>query len=106
MINGKKTEQSTGKSEVKISVKVTRAREIKKTEKEQVIAFDIIVNSVTIYGMIYRSGVSAKGKDYEMLSFPARKGENGVYYNHVWFGISKDLEQIIKEQISEVLNNG
>lgn len=102
MINSKKEEQSTGKYEVK----VTRAREIKKTEKEQVIAFDITVNAVTIYGMIYRSGVSSKGKDYEMLSFPARKGDNGVYYNHVWFGISKDLEQTIKDQISEVLNNG
>lgn len=90
----------------KYDVKVTRAREIKKTEREQVITFDIIVNNVTIYGMIYRSGVSSKGKDYELISFPARKGSDGTYYNHVWFGITKELEIEIKEQISNKLNEG
>lgn len=103
MINGKK-EEKTEATQAKYTVKVTRAREIKKTEKEQVISFDVNVNNVTIYGMIYRSGVSAKGKDYELISFPARKGSDDTYYNHCWFGINKDLQEDIKEQIGGALN--
>lgn len=102
MINGKKDERTEASQ--KYTVKVTRAREIKKTKKEQVISFDINVNDVTIYGMIYRSGVSQKGKDYELISFPARKGSDDTYYNHVWFGITKDLQNEIKEQIGGALN--
>jgi DNA-binding cell septation regulator SpoVG len=101
MIN-KKTEQ-TAASNSKFDVTVTRAREIKKAEKEQVIAFDVNVNGVTIYGMIYRSGVSQKGKDYELISFPARKGTDDTYYNHVWFPISRELQAAIIEQISNKL---
>ena len=103
MINGKKNTEE--KTESKYTVKVTRAREIKKTEKEQVISFDVTVNYVTIYGMIYRSGVSKQGKDYEIISFPARKGSDDTYYNHCWFGISKDLQENIKEQIGGLLND-
>ena len=102
MINGKKEEKT--EVQAKYTVKVTRAREIKKTEKEQVISFDVTVNFVTIYGMIYRSGVSQKGKDYEIISFPARKGSDETYYNHCWFGISRDLQEDIKEQIGGLLN--
>lgn len=109
MIN-KKTEQTveqtteqTTASNSKFDVTVTRAREIKKTEKEQVVAFDINVNGVTIYGMIYRSGVSQNGNDYELISFPARKGTNDTYYNHVWFPISRKLQTAIIEQINNKL---
>lgn len=101
MINGKKNTEE--KTETKYTVKVTRAREIKKTEKEQVIAFDVNVNGVTIYGMIYRSGVSNKGKEYELVSFPARKGTDDTYYNHCWFPVSRELQASIVEQISNKL---
>jgi hypothetical protein len=102
MIN-KKNENTTTTGTNKYEVNVTRAREIKKTEKEQVIAFDVTVNGVTIYGMIYRSGVSAKGKDYELVSFPARKGSDDTYYNHCWFPVSRELQAVIVEQISNKL---
>ena len=84
-------------------VNVVKAHYIKNEEKLQVISFDITVNGITIYGMIYRSGVSKKGKDYEMISFPARKGTDETYYNHVWFPISADLMNEIKNKIGEVL---
>lgn len=96
MIN-KKTEQTVISS--KFEVSVTRAREIKKEDNEQVIAFDINVNGIIIYGMIYRSGVSENGKDYELISFPARKGTDNKYYNHVYFPISRELQDGIIEQI-------
>lgn len=96
MIN-KKNEQTVSSS--KFDVTVTRAREIKKEDNEQVIAFDINVNGITIYGMIYRSGISENNKEYELISFPARKGTDGKYYNHVWFPISRELQNGIIEQI-------
>lgn len=101
MIN-KKTEQTVISS--KFEVSVTRAREIKKEDNEQVIAFDINVNGITIYGMIYRSGVSENGKDYELISFPARKGTDDKYYNHVYFPISRELQDGIIEQITNNLS--
>lgn len=98
MINKKKAE-----NKAKYEVKVLSARVIKEEEKEQVISFNLLVNGITIYDMIYRSGVSKNGKDYELISFPSRKGSNGVYYNHVWFGITKALEADIKAEIEGIL---
>ena len=88
----------------KYNVKVLRAREIKKEDNQQVIAFDIEANAITIYGMIYRAGVSEAGNDYEMISFPARKGTDGKYYNHCWFSISEELHKNIVEQIANKFN--
>lgn len=101
MIN-KKTEQTVSSS--KFDVTVTRAREIKKEDNEHVIAFDINVNGITIYGMIYRSGISENNKEYELVSFPARKGTDSKYYNHVWFPISRELQDGIIEQIVNKLS--
>lgn len=103
MIN-KKTEQ-TVVSNSKFDVTVTRAKEIVKDENEQVISFDVNVGDVTIYGMIYRSGISQNDKEYELISFPARKGTDGKYYNHVWFPISRELQNSIIEQISNKLTD-
>lgn len=99
MIN-KKTEEKTN---AKYDVKVNKARYIKQEEKEETISFDITVNGITIYGMIYRAGVSKNNKDYELISFPARKGTDGNYYNHCWFPISNELMENIKEQIAKVV---
>ena len=104
MITKKNNDATANEINEKYTVKVTRAREIKKAEKEQVISFDLVVNDVTIYGMIYRSGVSQKGKDYELVSFPARKGSDDTYYNHVWFPITRELQAVIVDQISEKLS--
>lgn len=102
MIN-KKTEQ-TVVSNSKFDVTVTRAHEINtENENEQVISFDVNVGDVTIYGMIYRSGISQNNKPYEFITFPARKGTDGKYYNYVWFPISRELQAAIIEQISNKL---
>lgn len=96
MIGNKKTNET----KTNYDVKVLKAHYIKQADKEQVISFDVIVNNINIYGMIYRAGESKKGKDYEMISFPARKGTDDNYYNHCWFPINDQLMEEIKEQIS------
>lgn len=104
MINKKKAETTENKP--KYEAKVLTARVIKETEKEQVISFNLLVNGITIYDMIYRSGVSKKNNEYELISFPSRKGSNGIYYNHVWFSISKELETAIMDMIAEKIDEG
>ena len=86
------------------NVKVTRATFIKNEESEQVIGFDMKVNGINIYGAIYRSGTSKKGKEYELISFPAREGtgaHKGKYFNHCYFPINDTLLEDIKEQLGK-----
>lgn len=80
-------------------VKVTRAKEIKDGQ----VVFDMIVNGVTLYGCWYREGVSKKGEEYQMISFPSHKGDNENYYNHCWFKIEDDVKASIIEQLQKLV---
>ena len=75
-------------------VKVTRAKEVKTDQ----VVFDMVVNGVTIYGGWYRKGTK-DGKEYEFISFPSQKAENGKYYNHAWFKIEQAVQDDIVEQL-------
>ena len=37
------------------------------------------------------------------ISFPARKGNDGNYYNHAWFKISDELRAEIEKQIEAMI---
>lgn len=76
-------------------IEVTRAKVIKES-----IAFDMIVNGITIYGCWLREGK----EDKNFISFPSYKGSNGSYYNHVWFKISDDMQAEIEKQIEKKLD--
>lgn len=102
MIGTKKNETTTSTS--KYDVKVTKAHYIAQESNNEVISFDITVNGISIYGMIYRAGISKKSKEYEMISFPARKGTDGKYYNHCWFPIGPELMESLKNQIGGIIN--
>lgn len=85
---------------VNYDVKVTRAKEI----DEKTVVFDMIVNGVTIYGCWYREGTSAKtGKDYQMISFPSQKSNDGKYYNHCWFKIDDENQANIIDQLQKMV---
>ena len=79
-------------------VKVTRAKEV----KEGSVAFDMVVNGVTIYGCWYRGG-QKDGKEYQMISFPSQKGKDDKYYNHCWFKIDDDLKSDIIAQLQKLV---
>lgn len=90
---------STKKTETNYDVKVTRAKEI----KEGTVAFDMVVNGVTVYGCWYREGKDKKGNDYEIISFPSHKGADDKYYNHVWFKIEDDVKADIIDQLQKMV---
>lgn len=80
------------------AVKVERVKAV----KENVFAFDMVVNGVTIYGCWYRQGVK-DGKEWSLISFPSRKAENGKYYNYCQFPISSTLKSEIEKQMESLL---
>lgn len=92
--------QSTQAAEVQqsYSVKVTRVQAI----KQGTFAFDMDVNGVKIYSMIYREG-EKNGKAWSLISFPARKGKDDKYYNNCFFPISDNLKAEIEKQMSSLL---
>ena len=69
--------------------------------------FDLSVNGITIFGMVYREYVNKEGKEGFMISFPSRKGTGKYadkYFNHAWFPISAELKDDIQNQIVHILN--
>ena len=80
-------------------VKVTRAKEI----KEGTVVFDMVVNGITIYSCWYREGKSKEGNEYQIISFPSQKADNGKYYNHCWFKIEDSLRDDIVAQLQKIV---
>ncbi len=92
----KKSNTENKRSVVK-KVEIVRAIEFKSGD----VGFDLKVDdAVTIYGMIYKE-VTSKGKDYQIINFPQRKGSDDNYYNYVWFFIDDDLKADIIKQLEE-----
>ena len=79
-------------------VKVTRAKEFDNGS----VAFDMVVNGVTIYGCWYREG-EKDGKEYEIINFPSQKGKDDKYYNIAWFKIDDDLKSDIIAQLQKLV---
>ena len=86
--------------QVKYECKVTRAHAF----NEQRVAFDLEVNGVMIYGMVYLEGKSEKtGNEYKMISFPQEKGKDGNYYNKAFFPVSAELKDDIIAQLEKLV---
>lgn len=69
------------------------------------VGFNAIVNGISIYGMTYRTINDRNGKgEVSFIGFPARKGSNEKYYNHVWFKISEEdiprFEKLIDKSLA------
>ena len=70
-------------------------------------SFDLTVNGVTIYGMIYREYTNKEGKEGVMISFPSRKGTGNFsdkWFSHAFFPISKELKDQISNEVIHILN--
>lgn len=70
--------------------------------KDKKILFDLVVNGVTIYNMVYREYKNTKGEDGTMLSFPSYKNGD-KYYNNVFFPIYKDIKDYIINEIEKAV---
>ena len=93
----KKTNKADKKSVVK-KVEVLRAIEFQSGD----VAFDLKVDdAVTIYGMIYKEVTSKDGKEWQIINFPQRKGNDDNYYNYVYFYIDEALKADIIKQLEE-----
>jgi len=93
----KKTEKAA--VNVDYTAEVTRAKEF----DEGVVAFDMVVNGVTLYGCWYREYKNKKGEDGSLISFPSRKGKDDKYYNDAWFPISAELKENIVGQLEKLV---
>ena len=57
------------------------------------VVFDADLNGISIYGLRVVEG--SKG---DFISFPARQGKDGKYYNHVWMKLTDaDTKEIISQ---------
>lgn len=57
------------------------------------VVFDAELNGISIYGLRVVEG--SKG---DFISFPARQGKDGKYYNHVWVKLTDaDTKEIISQ---------
>lgn len=100
-IKGKKKKEEV--KEQALEIKVTRAKDFSKDGKTT-IAFDMVVNGVTIYGCFYREGTKKDGSEYAMVAFPSRKDDKSdKYYNHVYVKLSDDDVENIASQIEDFI---
>lgn len=63
------------------------------------VVFDAELNGISIYGLRVVEG--SKG---DFISFPARQGKDGKYYNHVWVKLTDDDTKQIISQVEKKLS--
>lgn len=89
------------KAKASYTCKVKRVHVVSKDEKTRIL-FDMEVNGVSVSGCTYMEGTK-DGKEWQMVTFPQRKGSDGNYYNIVWMPMSKETVQTIASQIEQLL---
>lgn len=94
------TKKQEAVKENSYEVKVIRATQFDDSSA----GFDITVNGITIYGMIYREYVNKKKEEGFLIDFPSRKGKDGKYYHHAFFPITLELKNDIHNQLIHMLN--
>ena len=81
-------------------ISIDRANEI----KDGVVMFDLTVGHIKIYGMSMRHMTNNDGQEWDAISFPARKADNGKYYDIAWFPMSAELKAQVAEKVIDKLN--
>ena len=98
-INKNKKQEVQAEESKALDIEVKRAKDFTREGVDGcTIAFDMVVNGVTIYGCWYREGKNKKKEDYTMVSFPSRKSDDGQFYNWAYVKLSDtDIENISKQ---------
>lgn len=97
--NQKKTNDDQ-KVEINYECKVTRVYQY----DDNTVLFDMNVNGVDIKGFSYIFYTNKEGKEGSLISRPSRKGNDGKYYEQVFFPINSDLKKNIYDQIEALLS--
>ena len=80
-------------------ITIDRANEI----KDGVVMFDMTVGHIKIYGMSMRHMTNKDGQEWDAISFPARKADNGKYYDIAWFPMSAELKVQVAQKVIDTL---
>lgn len=67
------------------------------------VGFDMTVNGIKLYGLVYMEGKKKDGSEYSFISFPSRKDEQENYWNHFWMPISKEWQDEIVAKLEEMV---
>lgn len=59
--------------------------------------------AITIYNLTWREGTRRDGTEYKFVSMPQEKGNDGNYYNRVYFPISDDMRDTIEKLLGDAL---
>ena len=86
-----------------IQVENVHAFETKSKKIDTSIGFTMVVKGIKIYGCVYNEGNVETDNEWHAINFPSRAGNDGKYYNHVWFPISKKLTEDIAELLGQAL---
>lgn len=97
----KTQETKDTKAKASYKVEVQRVHDVSKDGKTRIL-FDMKVNGVSVSGCTYMEG-EKNGKEWQMVTFPQRKGSDNNYYNIVWMPMSKELTQTIASEIEQML---
>lgn len=93
--------KTEAKAKASYNFKVKRVHDVSKDGKTRIL-FDMEVNGVSVSGCTYLEG-NKDGKEWQMVTFPQRKGSDGNYYNIVWMPMSKESVATIAAQIEQLL---
>lgn len=88
---------------INYNVKVLKIAGISDDKKK--IRFNATINGVYVYGMSYIEYVTKEGKPGSMIAFPSYKANNDKFYNVVWIPISRELQNDIEKQISDLMQD-
>ena len=82
------------------NIKVDRAKEFEKS-----ISFDCtLFGCVKIYGCTYRTYTDKNDNEEKgIISFPAKKGKDGKYYNHAYFFVSDEVLAQCEKEIEALI---
>ena len=98
----KRNNKAAEEAKQSFQIEVTRAKEL----DNGTIMFDMIVNSINIYGCSYKTLSRKDGSgEFAKIGFPSRKGNDEKWYNHVYFKVTDAEVDVIERGIEAVLNN-
>lgn len=75
-------------------IKIEELKILRVKDFDNFTAFDFEINGIRIYGARI-----IEGRNGDFIAFPANKGKDGNFYNHVWFKMDDETQKKIIEAV-------